>query len=158
VPAMRRVLVSGLGWVLTLGGVVLFPLPGPGLLLIAVGLWVLATQHEWAARRVDGVRLRALQGAARSVATVPRALWSVVVTLALTASGLLWVWDPGPPDWWSAALPEWLWLPGGAWSGVGQVVSGLVSLGLVGYAWSRFHGRPAELAEIEERLRSLDRV
>lgn len=155
---MRRVLLSGLGWVVTITGVVLFPLPGPGLLLIAVGLWVLATQHEWAARRVDGVRLRALHGAARSVATVPRTVWSVVMTLALTASGLLWLWEPDPPGWWSAALPDWLWLPGGAWSGIGQIVSGLFSLGLVAYAWARFHARPDEVAEIEERLRALVRV
>jgi hypothetical protein len=155
---MRRVLLSGLGWAVTIIGVVLFPLPGPGLLLIAVGFWLLATQHEWAARRVDGVRLRALHGAARSVVTVPRTLWSVAVSLALAASGVLWLWDPDPPAWWSAALPDWLWLPGGAWSGVGQIVSGLMTLALVGYAWVRFHGRPDEVSGIEERLRALDRV
>lgn len=155
---MRRVAVSTAGWLVTLVGVVLFPLPGPGLLLIALGLWLLATQHEWAARRVDQVRIQALRGAARSVATVPRAIWSTLVSVALAASGLLWLWAPDPPGWWSAALPDWLWLPGGLWSGVGQIGSGLVTLGLVGYAWLRFHGRPDEVAEMDQRLRSLDRV
>ncbi|MCY7396817.1 MAG: PGPGW domain-containing protein [Nocardioides sp.] len=155
---MRGVVVSAAGWVVTLIGVVLFPLPGPGLLLIAVGLWLLATQHDWAARRVDRVRLQALHGAARGVATVPRACWSVVLSLALAASGLLWLWVPAPPGWWSASLPDWLWLPGGTWSGVGQIVSGLITLGVLGYAWVRFHGRPEELAEIQERLRALDPV
>lgn len=155
---MGRVLVSGLGWLATLTGVVLFPLPGPGLLLIAVGFWLLATQHEWAARRVEGLRLRALLGAARSVATLARTIWSVAVSLALAASGLLWLWKPGAPTWWSSVLPDWLWLPGGLWSGVGQIVSGLITLGLLAYAWARFHGRPHLVIEIEDRIRAFDRV
>lgn len=153
---MRRMLVSGLGGVVTLTGVVLFPLPGPGLLLIAVGFWLLATQHDWAARRVHAVRRRALQGAARGVATTPRALWSALVAALLAASGLLWVWAPAPPAWWTAVLPAGLWLPGGLWSGVGQIGSGLITLGLVGYAWLRL--RPAPLSPRPHRSRHLGRV
>lgn len=153
---MRRMLVSGLGWAVTVVGVVLFPLPGPGLLLIAVGFWLLATQHDWAARRVDAVRKWALHGAARGVATTPRALWSALVAALLAASGLLWVWDPEPPGWWTAVLPAGLWLPGGLWSGAGQIVSGLITLGLVGYAWLRL--RPPPVEPRRNRSRDLDRV
>lgn len=153
---MRRVVVSGLGWVVTLTGVVLFPLPGPGLLLIAGGLWLLATQHDWAARRVEAVRSRAAYGAARSVATVPRALWSALVAGLLAASGLLWVWSPAPPGWWTAVLPASWWLPGGLWSGVGQIVSGLITLGLVGYAWLRL--RPPAVSGLPDRPRDLGRI
>jgi uncharacterized protein (TIGR02611 family) len=45
-----RVGASVLGGVLIIGGVVLLPLPGPGWLIIFLGLGVLATEYDWAAR------------------------------------------------------------------------------------------------------------
>jgi uncharacterized protein (TIGR02611 family) len=144
---MRRLLLTVAGWILTLVGVVLFPLPGPGLLLMAVGMALLAREYDWARRRVDGLRHRALLGAARGVVTTPKALVTVTVTLALTASGALWLWRPAQPSWW--LLPGWTWLPGGFWAGVSQALSGLVTLALVAYAWRRFHRRPDLVAELE---------
>ncbi len=129
-----------LGWVLTLAGVVLFPLPGPGLLLLAAGLALLAEHHPWAEKYVDRVRVRALRGAAAGVRTSWRTFWTVLVTALLGASGLLWLWAPAQPSWW--VLPAWTWLPGGVWSGVGQIVSGLVALLVVGYAWRRSRDDP----------------
>ncbi len=126
---MRRWGLAALGWVLLLVGIVLFPLPGPGLVLMVAGLAVLAEQFEWAERRVDALKERALAGARRGVATHPRAWASIATCLALAASGLLWVWGPAQPHWW--VLPAWTWLPGGLWAGVSQVISGLVTLGLV---------------------------
>jgi hypothetical protein len=145
---MRSVLVTTAGWVLTLVGVALFPLPGPGLLLMAFGMALMAREHDWARRHIDGLRHRALLGAARGVVTTPKALLTLAVTLALTASGALWLWRPPQPDWW--LLPAWTWLPGGLWSGVGQAVSGLVTLALVVHAWRRFHHRPDLVAELED--------
>jgi hypothetical protein len=118
-----------LGWLLTAVGVVLFPLPGPGLLVMVVGLALLAEHHPWAARWVDRLRDRAVHEARRGVATRWRTAWSVLGSLALAASGLLWVWAPAQPDWW--VLPAWTWLPGGLWAGVSQVLSGLATLALV---------------------------
>ncbi|QCW49412.1 hypothetical protein FE634_01430 [Nocardioides dongxiaopingii] len=131
---LRRAGWSALGWTLLAVGVVLFPLPGPGLLLMVAGLAVLAEQHAWAARRVDALRDRALAGARRGVSTHARAALSLTVCAALAASGLLWVWAPDQPSWW--VLPAWTWLPGGPWTGVGQVVSGLLTLALVGWAYA----------------------
>jgi hypothetical protein len=139
------------GWILLLTGIVLFPLPGPGLLLMAAGLALLAQRYDWAARRVDQVRSKALLGAARSVVRTRDAIWSVLATTALTASGALWLWDPPQPDWW--VLPHWTWLPGGLWSAVGQIGSGLVTLALVVDSIRRYHGRPEAVAELERRLR-----
>jgi len=144
---MRTVLLTAAGWLVTLVGVVLFPLPGPGLLLMAVGMGLLAREHAWARRHVDGLRHRALLGAARGVATTPKALTTFAVTIALTASGALWLWKPPPPLWWP--LPDWTWLPGGFWTGVGQALSGLVTLALVLHAWRRFHHRPDLVADLE---------
>lgn len=153
---VRRVVVGVAGGVLTLVGVVLFPLPGPGLLLILVGLLLLAREFPWAERRVEQVRHRAVLGAARGVTTRSRAAWSVLVTSALAASGLLWVWAPAQPAWW--VLPPWTWLPGGLWAGISQLLSGLVTLGLVLWAYRRFHGRPEEVAALADDLRPVGRV
>jgi hypothetical protein len=139
-----------LGWLLTVVGIILFPLPGPGLLLLAAGLALLAEQYEWAEKRGDLVKLRALRGAAAGVQTRWRTFWTVLVTTALGASGVLWLWEPPQPAWW--ILPHWTWLPGGLWSGIGQIVSGLVALALVGYAWWRFHDDPEALAELDRQL------
>ncbi|MBI4425689.1 MAG: PGPGW domain-containing protein [Elusimicrobia bacterium] len=54
--ATRRWLRLGAGWGLLLAGVVLIPLPGPGLLVILGGLTLLSKESAWA-RRVLG-RLR----------------------------------------------------------------------------------------------------
>lgn len=126
---MRRWGLAALGWVLLLVGIVLFPLPGPGLLVMVAGLAILAEQFEWAERRVDDLKHRALESARRGVATHPRAWTSIAVTSALAASGLLWLWDPARPAWW--VLPAWTWLPGGFWAGVSQLISGMLTLGLV---------------------------
>jgi hypothetical protein len=127
--AVRGWGVATLGWVLTVVGVILFPLPGPGLLVMVAGLALLAEQYPWAARGVDRLRDRAVASARRGVATPWRTAWSVSGTLALAASGLLWVWAPAEPAWW--VLPGWTWLPGGLWAGVSQVLSGLATLALV---------------------------
>ena len=145
---MRRVLLTAAGWILTLVGVVLFPLPGPGLLLMAVGMALLAREYDWARRHVDGLRRRALLSAARGVVTTPKALTTLAVTIVLTGSGALWLWKPAEPSWWP--LPSWCWLPGGFWAGVSQALSGLVTLALVLHAWRRFHHRPDLVAELEE--------
>lgn len=61
---LRRVGVGVAGGLLIIVGVVLLVLPGPGLLVIAAGLAVLATEFTWASRLL--VRLRARIASARS--------------------------------------------------------------------------------------------
>ena len=65
--AAKRVLLEVVGWVLVLAGIAALVLPGPGLLLLAAGLFVLSQQYEWAERRVDPILDRALIGAATGV-------------------------------------------------------------------------------------------
>ncbi|MDQ2751279.1 MAG: TIGR02611 family protein [Actinomycetota bacterium] len=45
-----RVGITLIGLVIIAGGVVLLPLPGPGVLIIFAGLGLLATEYEWASR------------------------------------------------------------------------------------------------------------
>jgi len=144
---LRRTAYVALGWVLLVTGIALFPLPGPGLLLIAAGMAMLARHYTWAQRRVDRLQRRALLEAARGVRTPLRAVWSYAIALLLTVAGLLWLWAPAEPAWW--VLPSWTWLPGGFWAGISQILSGLVTLALVAYAWWRFRRSPDWLAELE---------
>ena len=60
--ALRRwarrggITVAGIG--MLAGGVVMLVLPGPGLAVILLGLAVLATEYDWAARLFAGLRQR----------------------------------------------------------------------------------------------------
>jgi uncharacterized protein (TIGR02611 family) len=47
----KRIGIFVLGWALIAAGVAMLVLPGPGLLVIIIGLGVLATEFEWAERR-----------------------------------------------------------------------------------------------------------
>ena len=60
---MSRVLLETSGWMLLLAGLAAIPLPGLGLLITFAGLVLLSRQYASAQRRVDRVRVRALQGA-----------------------------------------------------------------------------------------------
>lgn len=56
-----RILVGIAGGAVVLAGLVLLPLPGPGLLVVLAGLAILATQFEWAQDLLERVRARARQ-------------------------------------------------------------------------------------------------
>jgi hypothetical protein len=73
---LKRVALESLGWLLVIGGLAAIVLPGPGLLAILAGLALLSQQYEWAQRRLEPVKQRALQTAADGVETWPRILAS----------------------------------------------------------------------------------
>src|SRR3712207_5328923 len=54
--AVYRFVVALLGVVITLGGLVLVPLPGPGWLIVLAGLAVLSTEFDFARRLLDFAR------------------------------------------------------------------------------------------------------
>lgn len=148
----KRVLLEVVGWLLVLAGIAALILPGPGLLLLAAGLFVLSQQYEWAERRVDPILDRALLGAARGVDSWVKVLLSSLFSLGLIACGVLWIQSPPAPDWWG--LSESWWLPGGIWTGVTQVGSGIVALGLIAWSFRRYHGHPERVEEIRQRAES----
>ena len=84
----KRILVSVLGGLLLLGGLVLMVLPGPGILLIVGGLAVLASEFAWAHRLLRRARVRARQAQAAAVSSPLRTAGSVVAALALVALGV----------------------------------------------------------------------
>jgi hypothetical protein len=147
--AAKRVLLEVVGWVLVVAGIAALVLPGPGLLLLAAGLFVLSQQYAWAERRVDPILDRALIGAAMGVESPWKIGLSALFALGLVACGVLWIQSPPTPGWWS--LPEGWWLPGGAATGVTQVASGILALGLIVWSYRRYHGNPEAVAELRER-------
>ena len=55
----RKGAITAIGTGMLAGGVAMLVLPGPGLAVIALGLAVLATEYNWAARLFAGLRQRA---------------------------------------------------------------------------------------------------
>ncbi len=151
----KRLVLEVLGWLMLLAGIAAIFLPGPGLLMIFGGLALLSQQYEWAERRVEPVRLRALKGAAESVETVPRIAMSILGVLGLTGFGVLWILGPDdPPSWWP--FWEWAWLAGGPWTGVTLLVSAVIAAALIVYAYRRFHGKPEAVAALEGEIEHAD--
>ena len=136
---VRRVFLELVGWILVVAGIAALVLPGPGLLMIFAGLVILSQEYEWAERRLEPVKRKALRGAAESVETWLRITFSSVIAIGVIACGVIWIWSPETPGWWPLG-EEW-WLPGGPATGVTQVLSGLIALGLIVYSYQRFRVR-----------------
>jgi uncharacterized protein (TIGR02611 family) len=134
--AAKRILIEGAGWLLVVVGLAALVLPGPGLLALFAGVALLATQYEWAERRLDPVRKAALRTAADSVRTWPRILLSAAGVCALVAIGIIWGISPEPPSWWPVD-DKW-WLTGGWGTGATLIGSGIIAGGMVVYSFLNF--------------------
>ena len=150
----KRLVLETVGWLLVVAGIAALILPGPGLLMLFAGLVLLSQQYEWAERRVEPVRLRALRGAAESVQTWLRIVLSVLAALAILGFGILWMVDPPPPTWWPVGSS--FWLIGGVWTGVTLEISGLLAFALIVYSYRRFRGHPEAREELEHEIEEAD--
>ena len=137
--ALKRAVLEVLGWGLVAGGIAAIFLPGPGLLMLFGGLAILSQQYEWAERRVRPVERAAMKAASDGVQSWTRVALSFLGCCWLGAMGALWLWNPESPGWWP--LPEWLWLPGGRPTGVTQVLSAFIALGLIAWSFQRYRVR-----------------
>lgn len=100
-----RILVGVVGTVVVLVGLALVPLPGPGWLIVFLGLGVLATEFAWAERLLDFGRrtLRAwlawlgrqhlVVRALISLATLAFVAGVVLLTLRLSGTGVPFLGD-----------------------------------------------------------------
>ncbi len=139
--AAKRIVLETLGWILVVGGIAALVLPGPGLLGIFAGLALLSQQYEWAERRVDPIKEKALKAAAEGVETPTRITLSVTAALILMACGVLWIWSPPAPGWWPVD-------DGGGCSAASapaspRSLSGLIAIGMIVYSYRRFRSGPA---------------
>lgn len=136
----RKIVLTVVGVLLVAAGLAALVLPGPGLLIMFVGVLVLSLEFEWAERRVDFVRDKAMEAAEYGVATWPRIVVSALGGLGLLAAGVFWTVDPQIPEIWIIG-PD---LPfGGPTTGVVLIVSSLMAVGLLVYSYRRFRRRSA---------------
>lgn len=138
----KHVLLQGAGWILVIVGLAAMVLPGPGLLALFAGMAMLATQYEWADRRLAPVRKAALRGAADSVKNWLRILLSVVGVCLLIGLGVYWGISAAAPSWWPVG-DKW-WLVGGWGTGATLIGSGVIALAMLVYSYLNFRDRDDE--------------
>jgi len=131
----KKLAITIVGWTLVVGGIAALLLPGPGLLLLLLGLVVLATEYTWARRSVEPVRDRAFQAAEFSVSAWWRIALTAVGGLWLVGMGVVWGLDPRIPEFWVLG-PH---LPAAGWgTGAGLIFSGFLVWGMQIYSVWRF--------------------
>lgn len=145
--AAKRIALETLGWIVLVAGILALVLPGPGLLLTFVGLWILSTQYAWARRWTTPVKIHALRGAAEGVETVPRIVLSSLATVVVIGVGVLWLISPPAPGWWP--VDDRWWLFGGQTVAITMLASSAIAVGLLIYSIVRFHGKPHARAEVD---------
>jgi uncharacterized protein (TIGR02611 family) len=143
--AVKRIALEIVGWLLVAAGIAALVLPGPGLLMLFAGLVILSQEYEWAERRLEPVKERAIKTASDGVETWPRIILSTLGALTIVAVGVVWVISPTAPGWWP--IDEKWWLPGGWGTGSSLIISGLIALGLVVYSYREYHGKKPEKVE-----------
>lgn len=82
-----RVAIGVVGFIIVAGGLVLLPLPGPGWLIIFLGIGVWATEFAWAGRLLRWVQRFARQWSAK-IAAMPawgKALSALLVVVVVGA-------------------------------------------------------------------------
>ena len=97
----RRVVVAIVGAIVVLAGLAMCVLPGPGLLTVAAGLAILATEFEWAGRLLDFAR-RHVMAWTRWVGRQSLLVRGLIGLLGLAfVWGLLWAYVAlqGVPRW-----------------------------------------------------------
>ena len=82
----KRLLVISAGFTLCGAGLIMLVLPGPGILVIFLGLVVLATEYTWAERALERTRVRAA-GASSRLHTTRTARVGVAMSAAALITG-----------------------------------------------------------------------
>jgi hypothetical protein len=88
---LKKSAVTVLGAALVVGGVALLVLPGPGILLVAAGLALLATEYVWARRLAGKAKESATKAQKEAVASPWRTGGTVAFALASIAVGVLMI-------------------------------------------------------------------
>jgi uncharacterized protein (TIGR02611 family) len=91
-----RLAVALAGFVVVLAGIAMIPLPGPGLLVVAAGLAVLALEFAWAERLLERTVER-MSDAGEKVRSASRAQQAILgmlcVLVAAAAITAAYAWD-----------------------------------------------------------------
>ncbi|MGQ0632321.1 MAG: PGPGW domain-containing protein [Sporichthyaceae bacterium] len=118
---LRKIGITLLGGLITLAGIAMIPLPGPGWLVVVLGLWVLSKEYEWADRLLDKIRDKVIDAAHAAAGNRWSTTLSVISALAMIVGGLYWASNED--------------LPFSSWTSGGFLAGGGV-LALATIAWS----------------------
>lgn len=140
----RRTGSEVLGWVLVAAGIVLMPLPGPGLFVLVAGVALLAPHYAWARRMLDPLRERAVRGARRGVQSKRHIFFSTLGVAWFVGFGILWLASPTIPVFGFFGLTVGPELPGGRAAGIGLLASGIAGGILLVYSVKRWYPGASE--------------
>jgi hypothetical protein len=86
---VKTAVIAALGGLLTLAGIALLVLPGPGFVLVAAGLAVLATRFAWAKKPLDYAKDKAQEGVEEVAKSPLRAAGAALAASVLIVLGVL---------------------------------------------------------------------
>lgn len=142
----ERLGVEILGWTLIPVGIVLMPLPGPGMLIVVAGVALLSRRHVWAQKILDPLRRRAVDAAKYGVATWPRIIISFLGGVWLVVLGFVWWASPEIPEFSILSIGFGPQLPAHGWgTAIGLWASAGAAWGLLAYSvirWREPHPGP----------------
>lgn len=108
---VKRSVVTIVGLLVVAGGIALLVLPGPGILLVVVGLAVLATEYAWARDLLGTAKEKALKAQEEAVASPWRTGATVLFAVAMVGAGIaMLVVDDVPWPLWDGLLDS-FWTP-----------------------------------------------
>jgi hypothetical protein len=104
VAMARKIGVGTVGGLVLLTGLAMMVLPGPGLIVIVLGLFILGLEFEWAGRRFDKAKCKALDAAHKTAASPAQTVLALVSAAGLVAAGVVWGLNPDWPasNWFTA--------------------------------------------------------
>ncbi len=90
-----RVAFTVAAFAITIGGLALIPLPGPGWAIVFIGLGMLALEFKWAENLMEKIldRLEAAKESAASASPLQKALMTAAVAVGIAAfvvAAILW--------------------------------------------------------------------
>ncbi len=137
---MRKIIVSVVGGLLVVIGLIMMPLPGPGIVVVVAGIGVLAAEYTWARRALEKTKDKAEEAQREAVATPPRTLFTFLGTAVGMAVGVsMFIVEDVPwpiLDSWGDAV----WTP---WTGGVIIATSLVAAGIALYTLWREHSGEA---------------
>ena len=108
---VKRSIITVVGLLIVLGGIALMVLPGPGILLVVVGLAVLATEYAWARDLLGTAKEKAVKAQEEAVASPWRTGATVLFALGMIGAGVaMIIVDDVPWPVWDSLLDS-FWKP-----------------------------------------------